>query len=421
MKYRTKFFSLVLCIVGCIILQAYAPSIGKIDIDCAGLIAHIEIYAVIASILIIFCSWITLKSILFAIYNCPLWRHKRTDEEIANILASLILSEDREFTQRVSKIEVPRHLQVIKTSITLLRWSDDNKIEITDSAEVDIVNVHIIKRDLREYLRQGKVIESIKLANKAIDKYPKHTPIVRDEILEVALLAKRNQIGFRFDPRKFKYNLDPQFIEKYYVSVQLLEFHLEYKPEIQIKILEKAFDNYPANLNIVINFLEIITIQDVSDEMNTKIIDIIKRAFPLNPNRIMAYYLLKTDRKDLFEIVQTIVSFPTEILNDSNGSMPYDIIEKAWFMLIISTKLNLISKAREIIKLYLADQMNAADLAKFYVQNHNVLSKDEGINELIRETCNEYQIYQIQQISNPTKEGDGTKCRIRSGSMSGGT
>jgi hypothetical protein len=92
-----------------------------------------------------------------------------------------------------------------------------------------------------------------------------------------------------------------------------------------------------------------------------------------NPNREFASYLLSLHRKDIFEVVQEMTS-----------SIDNNNIEKLWLLLIISTKMEFISKAKEIIKKILEID-NTNDIFKFYIENEDLLSKDKGIVKLLND------------------------------------
>jgi hypothetical protein len=377
MGFWRKIFLFGALIVASILLQTMAPSIGQIEVGLLGYGFQIQNYALITTILILIFSLSILMSVFRLFRRCFIWTSggRRTDEEVANSIATLILTDDHEFSSLAMKTTVPSHLQIIKTAIILLRGND--KIEILDETSVHIVNIHIIKRQIQKLLHQRDIVKSIGLVEKALDKYSRFATVIQDEIFEVAMISKENNIKFHFDPRKFKYNLSSSFAEKYYVSIALLEFRLEHSDEIKLKILEKVFYGYPANCHVAVAFLDYILEHEHDDHTDKKIIDIIGQVFVLNPNRIFADYLLKVNRKDLFEVAQKIV----QSVSETN-------IERAWFMLIISTKLHLLAKAKEIIKQHIVDSIHAPELAKFYVQNCAELSKDAEILEIIKQVCN---------------------------------
>jgi hypothetical protein len=362
-------------IAASILLQVVAPSIGRVEISLLRYGAQIENYALITTLLIAVFAWCTLKSICLWIWRSLRLGSKKKidDKKAADAIATLILSDDYEFLPLAMKTTIPAHLQVVKTAVLLFRGCD--KIEATtEETAPQIVNINIMKRNIQKLLKSGDIVKSIALVRKATDKYTRYATIIKDEILEIALLSRENGIKFNFDPSKFKYNFSRSFMEEYCVSIALLEFRLEHNNDAKLKILEKIFSNYPANSKVAITLLDFITEQGHSDATDKKIISIIKQAFALNPNRILAYYLLKVNRKDLFEVAQTIVS----TVIDTN-------IDKVWFMLIVSTKLNLVAKVKEIIKHHLFDQNCVDDLSKFYIQNHEILSKDGEIVEIIGE------------------------------------
>ncbi|MDR2598595.1 MAG: hypothetical protein LBC25_02650 [Holosporales bacterium] len=378
MGFWRKAFLFGVVIVSSVLLQTIAPSIGQIEISLPGYGFQIQNYALITALLVLIFFWIILRAIYKLLLRCFSWTSgNKTDEEIANSIATLILADDHEFLSMTMRTTLPPRLQIIKTALILLRGN--NKLEVTDETAVQIVNIHIIKRHIQKLLHQRDIIKSIELVEKALNKYARYAAVIQDEILEVAMISKENNIKFHFEPRKFKYSLSSSFIEKYHTSIALLEFHLEHNDETKCKIIEKVFHEYPANHRVATTFLDFIIERGHDDHTDKQIIDIIGQIFALNPNRVFANFLLKVNRKDLFEVAQKIV----QPLAETN-------IERAWFMLIISTKLHLLAKAKEIIGQHLGDSIHAFDLARFYVQNYVELSKDAEIFETIKRICDGY-------------------------------
>ncbi|MDR1034877.1 MAG: hypothetical protein LBL32_03005 [Holosporales bacterium] len=377
MRFWERTFLFGAIILASILLQVLAPSIGYVEVNLSGYCVQIQNYALITGLLVVIFTCGILKAVYRLGRRCFIWIFgNRTDGGAANSMAALILADKHEFLPLAMRTMVPNHLRIIKTAIILLRESD--KFEVMEETDVQIVNIHIIKQHIRKLLRQRDIAKSIKLIERALGRYARYVTVIQDEILEVAVNSKKNNIKFYFDPRRFKYNLASSFVEKYYVSLALLEFSIEHNNEAKLKVLEKVFSNYPSNYGVAITLLEFILEHEQTDSLNKKVIDIIKQVFALNPNRTFANYLLKVNRKDLFEVAQTIVQ-PVAETN----------IERVWFMLIISIKLHLLAKAKEIIRQYLADKMYIADLSQYYVQNYSELSQDSEIIEIITEICNE--------------------------------
>lgn len=366
MKFWKKFWLFVLSIIIVSFLHIYTKDIGKIEFSLANKEITVGLYVISIAILSFWFSCFIIKS--FFTWIISLFVKDKSAEEIRSIneLAKLIVSSDYDISQNIEKISVIESMSVLKTAIILKQNIKTNRY--IEKAGIPAVDIHILKRDLQDLIKKQDLKNSINLVEKILKKYTEYVNLVRDEILEISKLAKLNDIHFNFDPRKFKYNLPKSFIEKYLISLDMMDFEKESNPEAKLKIIERIYKNYPHNIFVANVFLDFIEPSNNSK----KIIEIIKASFELRPDRNFAYNLIKTGRKDVFEVAQEI----SQNVSDNN-------IEKLWFLLIIATKLGFVQKSKELIK-KIYDNDETDEIFRFYVENQTELSKDSEIIEILK-------------------------------------
>ncbi|MDR1234124.1 MAG: hypothetical protein LBJ92_03215 [Holosporales bacterium] len=374
MRFWTACLVYIIIISTCLILQSYSPSIGEISISVLQYNVVIEVYAFISAIFAALFIYYIVKSFILWASGLSIWSTATRERIITEELAEAIIT-DNHSSSKLANLNVPDRLNIIRTAIILRHRSDG--FEITAETGVLGIDIHIMRYRLRRLLNQGDVYKGVQLAMDIIGRYDKYIPVVQNEILMIAELARKNAIDFKFDPRKFKYNLSQSFTEEYYISLALTDFHLSPNNDSKMKILERALSDFPANIQIASKLLDVISEQKF-ENFEKKIVNIVTKTFSLRPDRSLAYHLIKINRKDILELAQKITS-----------SIPDTNIEKIWFMLIISTKLNLVSKAKEIIKHHFKDYDQLSNLSSFYIQNYEVLSSDNEIVEIMRRMYSE--------------------------------
>lgn len=362
----------IVIVAVCLFLGAYTPSIGEISISILRFNVSIDAYAFLATLIALSFLYHLVMTLISWVSRLSKWNSVAKERMIiASLCEAILADEDAQAPSiQLNKLPIPSNLELLKTALIIRKDSD--KLETIAETGAPGVDIYVMRHRLRKLLKQGNVNKCVQVACETIDKYWKYLPIIQNEILMIAELARESAIDFRFDPRKSKYNLSPAFLEQYCVSLALIDFRLTPNDDAKLKILEKAVNDFPGNVQIISNLLDVI-LEHPHDNSEKKMIGIITKAFSLRPDRSLAYYLIKTNRKDILEVAQKITS-----------GIPDTNIEKIWFMLIIATKLNLVNKVKEMIRCYLKDGNQAHDLASFYIQNHQILSSDSEIVETIR-------------------------------------
>ncbi len=367
MKIWRKFWSLLILTLIFVILQLSAPEIGHLEFSIINRDFSIGIYAIISIWTFVWLICFSIKA--FFIWFVSLFFKNKTAEDTKSIngLAKLIVSDDFDFSREFEKTFTTENMSILKIAIAIKRGLD---IKNFDKTGLHCIDIYLIKSELEKYIKNGNINALINLANKAVKNYYENIGVISNEILETAKLAKKNNIYFYFDPSKFKYNLPQTFIDKYNYSLELQDFELESNFEKKLKIIERLRKNYPSNIIVLSKYLDFAFENNIEEK---KILNSLKETLQLNPNREIAEYLLKTNRKDIFELTQSYLSN----VSDKN-------VEKLWILLIISTKLEYVHIAKDLIrKITNIDQSD--EIYKFYIKNHDILSKDKEIALIITE------------------------------------
>lgn len=370
MKVWRKFWSLLILTLIFAVIQFSVPEIGHLELSIANREFSIGIYAILTIWTFLWLICFSIKS--FFIWFLSLFFKNKTAEETKSIngLAKLIVSDDFDFSREFEKTFTTENMDILKIALAIKRGLS---LKNFDKTGLHCIDIYLIKSELEKYIKNGNINASINLANKVIKSYYENITVVSNEILEIAKLAKKNNIDFYFDPSKFKYNLPQNFIDKYNYSLELQGFELESNFEKKLKIIERLRKNYPSNTVILSKYLDFAFENSIEEK---KILSSLKETLQLNPNREISEYLLKTNRKDIFELTQSYLAN----ISDKN-------IEKLWILLIIATKLEYVHIAKELIhKITNIDQSD--EIYKFYIKNHDILSKDKEIASIITERLN---------------------------------
>ncbi|MDR3224179.1 MAG: hypothetical protein LBT03_01155 [Holosporales bacterium] len=368
-----KLFWFLLAILVCCILQVYSPNVEKVTIFALNKEISVGLYIVIATLI----TAIYATSIVKSFFRCIghlFSKRKNEDGKVVEQLAELAILNDRDFERMFDKIQCTNQLSIMKTALAIRRRSKLDKIhQMTGIPRIDI---EIIKLNLKDALNKNDEQTAVKLANKSIKNYAEHVSVVQNEILEVAKLTKKSNIQFKFDPRRFKYDLSQRFITKYMVTLGLMKFDAEIDIPKKLQIIQKLHNEYPEDITTLFAFLDFVDINkstgyDSGGYDDKKLLKIIKETISLNPNRKIARYLLKLNRCDIFEIAQKVLEF------SGNGNS-----EKLWILLIIATKMKFINKASELIRLLL-ESGDSCGVLEFYVQNIDTLSVEDSIKKMM--------------------------------------
>ena len=366
MGFWKKAFVFVFCFAVFIVLQCYAKSIGFIELTCFKTNISLDIYIILSGITFALFLIFILKS--FIKKTLYLFSRKKSNIENNSIesIAKLILSDNFDFAKDIDNIDILDKHKILKTALILSRHKNhDQNLELT---KVPLVDMHIIKSQLKHFVDTGNNIKAIDLALGAIKKYPKHIKIAQDELLQTAIIAKKNNIIFSFDPSRYKYSLSNMFIENYLLTLSMLEFELAESDDLKLKTLEKIYKNNTNNSEIAIKLLDF-AFEKYSEK---KILEILENSFKLNPNRKFANILLKLKRQDIFELAQEITS-----------KTPENNLEKLWLLLNIANKFDFTAKTRDLI-LKIIELDSSTDIINFYLKNLSKFSNDQEIQKAFK-------------------------------------
>lgn len=366
MKFWRKFWFFALTIALFVFLQLFAKEVGRLEFSICGRDFSVGMYLISIAVLSFWLTCFCLKS--FFVWFISLFFKNKTAEEIKSInsLARLIVANDCDFRGLFEKLFITENLKILKVALALKRGlCTDKSFEKTGTHCVDIL---IIKRELGKFLDEGDLPSALNLATKTIANYPEELHVIQNEILETAKLARRNMLAFSFEPSKFKYNLPNCFVEKYHISIGLVDFELEGEHDRRIKILEKLHRDYPANVDILCRLLDFAG----SEYTDKKILKTIEETISMNPNKKVAPYLTKLNRSDIMEISQTIMS-----------EIPETNLEKLWILLIIAVTKKFTPRCRELLS-KIAEQDKSSAVVEFFVDHFEFLSSDPEIVEIIK-------------------------------------
>jgi hypothetical protein len=281
----------------------------------------------------------------------------------------LIVSNNQEFLALFEKAHVVKSMKILKTALALNRGI--HLSEPFEKVGLHCIDIYIVREELKKFIKDNSVDSAINLANKVIKVYVEEVCIVKNELLEIAKMAKKASVLFYFDPRKFKYNLPKNFIDEYFSELALLDFEMENDSNKKLKIIEKIHKDFPEKIEILINLLDFIMGNEALKYDDKKILNLIGATLSVNPDRRLSEYLLKLGRKDILEITQSL----TFSISDKNK-------EKLWLLLIIATKMGFFLQCKELVK-KIIEVDPSDDIIKFFVKNHLVLSRAPDIISIL--------------------------------------
>ena len=363
LSFWKKTFVFIIFFVAFVVLQCYTESVGHFELDCFKNKFSVDLYVVLAGITAVWFAVFVVRSL--GLWIVSLCVRERIDAELESInsIASLILSNDSDFLKSVDNVNIINKHKILKTAVILKREVAYSKT--LDLTGVDIVDVYILRKQLADLIEKGDNHNAINIADKIIRKYKKLLNIAKEEILKVAVIARKNNIEFVFDPRKYKYDLPQSFVEKYLVELDMADYEAAENDELKLKILERSYKNYQNNSKVSMELLNFIFEKYPEKYSEKKIIEILTHSFESKPNRKLAYNLLKIKRNDIFEVAQEITA-----------KIPDNNVEKLWMLLIIATRLEFITKAKELIK-KIVEVDTSDEILEFYVKYQNKLSAND--------------------------------------------
>ena len=338
-----------------VLLQRYTMSIGHLDLTILKNMFSIDIYALLAICVVFFFVAYVLASIFSIVSRLFKKVSIAKESESVKYLAWFVLNDlDSQKNLDMTKI-ISKH-ETLKNAI-LLKQDKSGMLQFKKT-NVDFVDIYIIKKQINTFLNNGDNAQAVAMALDAVQNYHNFLNILQEELVMVALAAKKNNIAFSFDPKKYKYNFPLSFVEQYFVSLIFLDFELAENDEEKIKILENGNKNHSTNCEIAYKILEFVDQQ----HSQSKVIAIAKNLFSTHPDRRLAKFLLK------FQIEFSDVVDITSNIDESS-------VEKAWLWLLVAVEKNLMDIAQSMVqKILTADDDN--DIFEFLIKYRNKFLND---------------------------------------------
>jgi hypothetical protein len=216
--------------------------------------------------------------------------------------------------------------------------------------------IHKAKVNLQKHIKSNGIEEAVELVKMIIDSYPSGVNLIIDQIIELS-----EYHAFSFDPRKFKYELPPRDIARYYLAVAMRE----YRDFDDILILEKYNNLFSGNV-------EVVAILANNCQNNKKILSYIKDGFAAKQDRRFAYLLPKSELS--LEQAEDIVS-----------CVPENNIERLWFLCIVATENNLIGRASELISAIIAStECSVDEVIKFCFLNYSKFANNIDLLKCVK-------------------------------------
>lgn len=339
-KFLRKFFLFILAIAVIVILQLYGKEFGRFEFTICERIFSVGVYVMCLVTILIYFILFVIKSFFNWMYSVFRYNEIAETEKSVRGLAKLIVSNEHDFARLYEKTAVIDSLQALKIALALKRkFGKDKHFEKTG---IPCIDIYVFGRRLQRLLDAGEVKASVTLATYITQNYAEHVEIIKEELLEVAISSKRNNIEFIFNPSRFKYNLPPKYIEEYDIRLKLLEFEMSDDIIKKFEMLQKLHKEYVDRVDILLLLLDFFTeymeAKGTPDDMKW-VLKVIKETISVNPNRNVVKYLLRSGRNDVFELAQSMMS-----------NVPEDNVEKNWILLKLAIAKNFNLQAKELAK-----------------------------------------------------------------------
>lgn len=353
-----------------VILQVYLNNIKPIEFSFAGY----KIYVGIFTIGIFFClKWLiklVINSIASFFIKFLLSKKTLNDTKSVNNIAHLILLSNEEFEKEIRNISIIDKYKNIMTSLIIRNGIKTNYL--LSKTELKEIDIYLLDKELAELLEYNKYSEALQLINTIIKKYSHEIHVVQDKIIKIAKYAKENNLEFKFNPKKSKYNLGKEFISNYEIEIEMTNFNMTNDNNDKLKIVEYLYKKFPLHKNTGLYLLQFLEEYRPSKYSDEKIISLVHDIFVANPNRELAYIFLKLYRQsNIFEVSQKMLQ-----------TFPNNNIEKIWFLLIIATNMKLFNIIPELIN-------NITECNRSIVNsNNNVIDVSKNIVESNKKTIN---------------------------------
>ncbi len=368
-RFWTKFWIRAILPVVLLLLQLFTKEFARVELSIGDISFSANLYIVLIAIALFLFIYFILKKCFDLL--CNLFRRDETERnaEMIRELAELIMASDHDFPSLFAKTRLVGDMAKLRTALALKRnLMGDREFALTGVACID---VRILRIKLRKLLQNGILTDAIELANSVIKNYASFLRLIKDELLEIAKMARREHMEFYFEPDRFKYDLPQKYITEYNISLKLVDFDLENDNAKKLKIIENINNEYPESIDVLCLLLDYVEQNNITTYDDKRIMQLIAETMKVNPNRKLAKYLLRLKRNDIFEQAKSMMS------GISNNN-----IEKLWILLIIATSKGLNLQVKELISEILKkDKTN--DVCEFFVEYHNLLQEAAEIANII--------------------------------------
>jgi uncharacterized integral membrane protein len=220
----------------------------------------------------------------------------------------------------------------------------------------ELLFIRKAKINIQKLLKDNNMEEAVELAKTIINSYPKGVGLIINQIINLS-----GHCAFSFDPRKFKYELSPNDVTRYYLAIAMRE----YRESSDIAALEKYNGLFPGNVkiaSILINHYQ----------NSKKALSIVKDGFAAVHDREFAYLLPKSE--DVIDQAEDIVSCASE-----------NNIERLWFLCIVATENNLTSKAAERLNAVISSSECSIDeVIKFCFLNYSKFANNIDLLKCVK-------------------------------------
>ncbi len=366
MKFVNKIFTLVILVGLCLALYAWTPSLGYVDIVFLKYKIYMDIYILIGVLGVLFF----ILNITFSIYR---WFKKHFSSQNITVTKNSINELARCIALNgIGTFNVDNVFDVCKQALSVRNGVSISRK--TGISEIDIYNTKL-------FLNNGistkalKIDSIITVATSVINEYPAHVSLLKEELLRVAIEAKRAGKRFKFDPSSSKYKLQQEFIDTFDIKMGLTDIELTADVQHKIKILDRLNNKYTNNLEIMEKLLSILAINTGNEE---KILRLITEIFKIRPNRKLVTNFLQACASKTYSEV-SLLDIALELLKP----IANDNVEKLWFLLTVATKSRNYQKIVEYFKNLHSNRENHVALCTFYVDNYAILSAEPEIISLL--------------------------------------
>lgn len=351
-------------------MQVYVNSVDPIEFSFLGYKVHIGVFTIGILVCLKWLIKLIINSVCTFFIKLFLKNKSSGEKNSINNIAQLILLDNNEFLNTFKNLSIADKYKTIITALIIKNNLKTNYL--LNKTGVKEVDIYLLNNELQELLELNNNSEALKLVNSILKKYSNEVNIIQDKILAVAKYAKENKIKFNFNPRKSKYKLTKDFINNYEIELAMIDFKSTNDNNNKLKIVENLYKKFPLNKNTGLYLLKFLEEYKPIKYDDIRIINLTQSIFIANPNRELAYILLKLyNKNDIFEVSQKI----SETVSNEN-------IEKMWFLLIIATNVKLFNIVKELVINIIAVG-NINELNTFFIKNYNIFSLDKDIVKLI--------------------------------------